>query len=270
LPYSLADAEQNFLIPSQRQALIWQDLAPQILIGATVPRWWGVSSAEQHFVALHVRLGEELVAEAALDAEARRVISEVLERRVEPARLWRVNQLFAAGKVQDAVATFIPAELYELSKALLQRDDAVVSRIGGPFASEIRRLSSESPGQLAYARIASIFGTPHPELTSSYRPELLHMPLFPTMMGYSSRIMAESWESTNIHWATLADELHLPPAELNLLVPEWTQRSLERIFATNLEDWPALWRSMQIVSDRYREQVRPQQQRPARASLNEE
>jgi hypothetical protein len=25
LPYALADAEQNFLIPSKRQALIWQD-----------------------------------------------------------------------------------------------------------------------------------------------------------------------------------------------------------------------------------------------------
>jgi hypothetical protein len=45
---------------------------------------------------------------------------------------------------------------------------------------------------------------------------------------------------------------------------------LERIFATNLDDWPALWRSMRIVGDRYKEQVRPQQPRQAQASLNEQ
>jgi hypothetical protein len=258
LPYSLADAEQNFLIPSERQALIWQDLAPQILIGATVPRWWGVSSEAQHFVALHVRLGEELVTEAALDSEAQQAVFGALAGRVEPARLWQVGQLFSTGRVAEAVAEFTPAELYELSTALIEKNDALIGRIGGPYAAQIQRLRAESPDKFSYTSIASIFGTPHPELTGSYRPELLHLPLFPTMMGYSSRIMAESWESTNIHWATLADELYLPPAELNLLVPQWTQRSLERIFATNLEDWPALWRSMRIVGDRYRQQLRPE------------
>jgi hypothetical protein len=266
LPYSLADAEQNFLVPSERQALIWQDLAPQILIGATVPRWWGVSGDAQHFVALHVRLGEELVASAALDAETQKAVFEALSGRVEPARLWTVSHLFSTGHVQQGVAEFTPAELYELSQDLIERHDAVTERNGGPFAAEILRLRSEQSDKLSYRNIASIFGTPHPELTGSYRPELLHLPLFPTIMGYSSRIMAESWESTNIHWATLADELYLPPSELNMLVPEWTQRSLERIFATHLEDWPALWRSMRIVGDRYRQQVRPQSG-PVTASL---
>ena len=42
LPYELASAEQNFMIPTERQALIWQDLAPQMLLGATLPRGWGV------------------------------------------------------------------------------------------------------------------------------------------------------------------------------------------------------------------------------------
>jgi hypothetical protein len=267
LPYSLADAEQNFLIPSERQALIWQDLAPQILIGATVPRWWGVSGAAQHFVALHVRLGEELAAEAALDSEVQQAVFAALEHRVEPARRWRASYLFSTGRVKEAVSEFTPAELYELSKALIEQDSPALGRAGGPFAAEIRRLRADKPDEFRYETIASIFGTPHPELTNSYRPALLHLPLFPTMMGYSSRIMAESWESTNIHWATLADELHLPPAELNLLVPQWTQHSLERIFATNLDDWPALWRSMQIVGDRYREQTRASQSQPISASL---
>ena len=78
------------------------------------------------------------------------------------------------------------------------------------------------------------------------------------MMGYSSRVLAESWESTNLYWAALADQAHVDPAELNLRVPEWTQRTLERIFATHLEDWPALLRSMRIVGDRYRVQLEAQ------------
>jgi hypothetical protein len=269
LPYSIADAEQNFLIPSERQALIWQDLAPQILIGATVPRWWGVPAAAQHFVALHVRLGEELVAEAALDAEVQQAVFKALEHRVEPARLWRVAHLFSTGQVKEGASEFTAAELYDLSKKLVEQNDALLGRAGGPFSAEIARLRSGNSNEFRYETMASTFGTPHPELTNSYRPELLHLPLFPTMMGYSSRIMAESWESTNIHWATLADELFLPPAELNLLVPQWTQHSLERIFATNLEDWPALWRSMQIVGDRYREQMRASQSQPVTASLGD-
>ena len=37
--------------------------------------------------------------------------------------------------------------------------------------------------------------------------------------------------------------------ELNVLVPEWTQQTVERIFATHLEDWPALLRSLRLVGD---------------------
>ena len=44
-------------------------------------------------------------------------------------------------------------------------------------------------------------------------------------MGYSSRIMAESWESNTLYWAALADELHVSPAQLNVLIPEWTQQA---------------------------------------------
>jgi len=76
-------------------------------------------------------------------------------------------------------------------------------------------------------------------------------------MGFSSRILAESWESNNLFWAALSDELHIAPAQLNLLIPEWTQRTLERIFATHLDDWPALWRSLRIIADQVRQESGP-------------
>jgi hypothetical protein len=71
-------------------------------------------------------------------------------------------------------------------------------------------------------------------------------------MGYSSRIMAESWESNVLFYAALADELHLPPSKLNTVVPEWTARTVERIFATHLEDWPALLRSLRHIGGEVR------------------
>jgi hypothetical protein len=89
-------------------------------------------------------------------------------------------------------------------------------------------------------------------LTNSYRPELLNLRTFPTLMGYSSRIMAESWESSILYYAALADELLLPPSRLNVVIPEWTARTVERIFATHLEDWPALLRSLRFIGDEIR------------------
>ncbi len=67
LPYALAEAEQNFLIPSREQALIWGDLVPQLLLTATVPRWWNVTPAQLHWVALHMDYGETLLAEVRVE-----------------------------------------------------------------------------------------------------------------------------------------------------------------------------------------------------------
>jgi hypothetical protein len=75
-------------------------------------------------------------------------------------------------------------------------------------------------------------------------------------MGYSSRIMAESWESNLLYYAAIADELHVPPSQLNVLVPAWTQQTVERIFATHLEDWPALLRSLRMVGEDARQKSR--------------
>ena len=58
---------------------------------------------------------------------------------------------------------------------------------------------------LSPAAIARAFGTPKPTLTHSYQPGLLYLRTFPALMGYSSRIMAESWESNNLFFAALAD-----------------------------------------------------------------
>ena len=82
----------------------------------------------------------------------------------------------------------------------------------------------------------------------------MNLRTFPTLMGYSSRILAETWESNNLYYAALADELGVPASQLDAYVPEWTRATVENIFATHLEDWPALWRSLRIVGDGLRRQ----------------
>jgi hypothetical protein len=107
-----------------------------------------------------------------------------------------------------------------------------------------------------YAAISRAFGTPKPTLANSYEPEMLNLRTFPTLMGYSSRMMAESWESNTLYWAALADELSVSPAQLNLRIPEWTQKLVERIFASHLEDWPAVLKSLRLVGDEVRARTR--------------
>jgi hypothetical protein len=110
------------------------------------------------------------------------------------------------------------------------------------------------PDQVNETAISHAWGTPKPTLSNSYRPELLNLRTFPTLMGYSSRIMAESWESNLLYWADVGDQMGVQPAQLNVLVPEWTQKVVERIFASHLEDWPALLKSLRSVGEELRTQ----------------
>jgi hypothetical protein len=71
-------------------------------------------------------------------------------------------------------------------------------------------------------------------------------------VGYSSRFLAESWDSPNLYWARLADETGLSPVTLNHLVPQLTRSMVEKIFATDLEDWPALLRAMHETGEDFR------------------
>ena len=103
LPYALAEAEQNFLIPAQTQALIWGDLVPQMILSAKIPRWWNVTPAQVHWVGLHMRYGRELLAEAALDPELRKQVVDTLWLYAAPARTSTVARLLEQGDVKGAV-----------------------------------------------------------------------------------------------------------------------------------------------------------------------
>lgn len=241
LPYALAEAEQNFLIPSREQALIWGDLVPQMILTAVIPRWWNVSPVQLHWVGVHMAYADTLLAESALDQNRRAQVVTVLNRYAPPARLSKLNRLLAEGDVRDAEDNIVPSEMYLLADEMKNQDH------DSPMAGDLRRLAADAPQELSARVISHTFGTPKPMLANSFEPELLNLRTFPSLMGYSSRILAESWESNLLYYAALADEAHIRPAELNVLVPEWTQQTVEHIFATHLEDWPALLRSLRLV-----------------------
>jgi hypothetical protein len=254
LPYALAEAEQNFLIPSHEQALIWGDLVPQIMLTAIVPRWWTVSPVQTHWVGVHMAYGESLLGQAALNTDRRRQVIAALEPYLAPGRLEKIDDLLQSGEARIAVENVLPSEVYLLARSLSGQDRE------SPMAQQIRRLAAESPAAISPEAISQAFGTPKPLLANTYGLELLNLRTFPTLMGYSSRMLAESWESNLLYYAALADQIHAQPSQMNILVPSWTQQTVEHIFATHLEDWPALLRSLRLVGDDVREKARRQTQ----------
>jgi hypothetical protein len=258
LPYALAEAEQNFLVPTHTQALIWGDLVPQMILSAKAPRFWSVTPVQMHWVGMNMRLAENELAEAAVDAAQRDTVFPAIDNVSSPWRASQVKAAVTAGDVKGAIDLLTPSEMYAMARALAAgAGGAAGAGQNSPEAKEIARYRAVAAEQVSNSEISRAWGTPKPTLSNSYRSELLNLKTFPTLMGYSSRIMAESWESNLLYWAEVGDETGASPAQLNVFVPEWTQKVVERIFASHLEDWPALLKSLRSVGDEVRSQAVP-------------
>jgi hypothetical protein len=264
LPYALAEAEQNFLIPAQTQALIWGDLVPQMILSAKIPRWWNVTPPQIHWVGLHLRYGRELLAQSTFDTDLRGQFLAALGLFAAPARTAAVARLLEEGNAKEALDQVTPSELFSVARELAPQRSGDSSCL----LAEMKQLAESSVG-VNYAAISRAFGTPKPTLANSWEPDLENLRTFPALMGYSSRILAESWESNTLYWAALADELSMAPAELNVRIPEWTRKLVEQIFASHLEDWPALLKSLRVVGDDVRTRSRAAAAGEQKAALQE-
>ncbi len=244
LPYAIAEAEQNFLTPKREQALIWTDLVPQMIADVTVNRWKSVRPEQVRWVALHIARGRILLAEAALDPAAQGPILDSYRRFADPAQVERLQDRLRAGEFEAAASAVPPSVLFALAS-----DPALKNVAPDVTSHEIDNMAARNDPALSAAAISRCFGTPKPTLTHSYQPGLLYLRTFPALMGYSSRILAESWESNNLFYAALADEAGIPVDQLDTYVPEWNRTTIENIFATHLEDWPALLRSLYTTAN---------------------
>jgi hypothetical protein len=252
LPYALAEAEQNFLTPKREQALIWADLVPQMIVDVTVNRWRSVRPEQLRWVALHLERGRNLLAAAALDPSIAPAVFDCYRRFATPARVeWLEDQL-RSGKFSTGISEVPPSALYALAT------DPKLKNLSPDVASaQIAAMEAENDPALSPEAIARSFGTPKPTLTHSYQPGLLNLRTFPALMGYSSRILAESWESNNLYYAELAEETAVPVDQLDAYVPEWNRAAIENIFATHLEDWPALLRSLNTMASNVKQRSSP-------------
>jgi hypothetical protein len=221
------------------------------MTGAMLPRWWGVSRNELHAVTLYQRTGEELLASAAKDEKLRQSVMNILSDRMLPQRAEHIESTLRTGHPEALIAEMTPAETFYLA-AEYRRISAAGKTDWGPAGAELATLSACCAADIAWERLSRDFGVPHPVLAQTYASDLLNLPPFPAVRGYSSRLLSESWESSNLYWARLADEMGYSPVMLNRLVPELTQRMIERIFATDLEDWPAVLRAMRETGDEFR------------------
>jgi hypothetical protein len=248
LPYVLAATEQNFISPANVQALIWEQLVPSLLAGATLSRWWNVTPKELHAVALYQRTGEELVSATAGDPELLEKVTAILSDRMSPQRLWQVDTALQQKRVADALTSLTPADTFYLAAEFRKRYPQETESLG-PADQALDKLLRQNSPEVSLERISRDFGTPHPTLEKTYARQLINGKPFPSFSGASNRLFGESWDSNNLYWARLADENHDSPEALNVLSPQLTRLMVSKIFATDIEDWPAVQRAMREAGD---------------------
>jgi hypothetical protein len=252
LPYALAELEQDFIAPENVQALICKELTPGLLTSAILPRWWAVSQDELHAAALFQRSGEELLTASAKDSELRGKVMAILSDRMAPRKASEVEQALRSGDASQLLPQISPADTFYLTAEYRRRYPSENSS-WGTSSQELLDISRHTPDQVDWQRMSRDFGVPHPSLAQTYSSELLNVRPMPAFSGYANRFLAESWDSTNLYWARLMDETGRAPVTLNQLAPELTQRMVEKIFATDFEDWPALLRAMLEAGDDFRQ-----------------
>jgi len=252
LPFILAVLEQDFISPENVQALIWEEMTPQLLTSAVLPRWWGVSPLELHAIALYQRMGEELITESAKDELLRKQVLLILASRMIPHRMNQVEESLSANRPEEVISQVMPADTFYLAVEFFRQHPDRSAALG-TATHELRELTRQHPELTAWQRLSHDFGTPHPSMAQNYGLELLNVAPMPAFSGYSSRFLAETLDSPNLYWARLADEAGYAPVMLNHLVPELTRRMIEKIFATDFEDWPAILRAMHETGVEFRE-----------------
>ncbi len=252
LPYVLAEAEEDFIAPEHVQALIWKQFVPGLLSSAIVPRWWDVSQKELHAVALYQLAGEELLKSSIEDAELRGNVMMVLLDRMSPQRWVWLERSIRMGAVEEMLNGIMPAETFYLATTFRQMFPSELTTRSAA-GRELEALSRENADNVSTERLSRDFGIVHPVLAQSYAREFLNVKPFPALGGNYSRLMAECWDSSNLYWARLADEMSYSPVLLNRMVPDLTRRMAEKLFASELEDWPAILAALQETGEEFRQ-----------------
>jgi hypothetical protein len=244
--------EQDFIAPEKIQALIWREVVPELLVVAIMPRWWTVDRDEMHAAALYQRFGEELLIASASNPQLREKVLSILSARLSPVRLEQTEEgLSHPESVATLVPKMLPADTFFLAAEFRSKFPAETT-LWGDAGRDLEDLVHKDPTHISPERLSRDFGTPHPAMGQSNSSALLDTGIFPVSGAFDGRLFGESWESSNLYWARLADEMGYSPVMLNVLVPDLTRHMVANIFATDIDDWPALLRAMQETGEQFR------------------
>jgi hypothetical protein len=252
LPYVLAATEEDFIAPKNVQALIWKEVTSDLLVSATLPRWWNVTKNELHAVALYQTQGEDLITASITNPALRGKVISILSERVPPQRVGQLELAMDVGNAPASLSRVTPADTFHLAAEFRRRFPQETASWGAA-GTQLDALNQQFPTEVSAARLSRDFGTPHPVLAQNYSLELLNLQPFPAFGGQSSRLLGETWDSSNLYWARLADEKGYAPVALNRLVPELTRHMVANIFATDIEDWLALARALRETGEQFRQ-----------------
>ena len=233
--------------------MIWRADAPELLVSAAQPRWWNVSSNELHAAALYQRFGEELLIASTGNAELRGKVTEILSDVMTPKRLEMTDRvLMHADDLTVLNPHVTPVEKFYLAAEFRKRYPAEASAWGAA-GRELDDLAHKDPSDTDPRHLSKDFGVPHPTLAQTNACDILNLRPFPAFAGDAYRLSGESWQSNNLYWARIADEMGYSPVMLNLMIPELTRHMIAKVFATDPEDWPALLRAMELTGKDFRE-----------------
>jgi hypothetical protein len=252
LPYVLSEAEEDFIAPDHVQALIWQQFVPGLLSNAIVPRWWNISPAELHTVALYQHAGEELLVASGSDEKLRGEVVTALSDRMFPERQAWVVEMMRDGKTKEMLEGVAPSDAFYLTAEFQQKYPQELERASAA-GRELDNLQKQGQEEASWDRVSRDFGVIHPVFAQTYAREFISVRPFPALGGSYSRLMGECWDSGNLYWARLADEMGYSPVELNRIVPGLTRRMVERISASEIDDWPATLRALRETGEEFRQ-----------------
>jgi hypothetical protein len=178
----------------------------------------------------------------------------ILSESMSPQRSEQLENMLRSGQAQseDARETITPAESFFLTAEFSREFPDESEPLGEP-GKELAELIRLHPDEVSWERLSRDFGVSHPALAHTYGRELTNTTLLPMFRDFSSRLLGESWESNNLYWARLADEAGMPSVMLNRMAPELTRHMVQKLFATTLEDWPALSRAMRETGEEFRQ-----------------
>ena len=202
--------------------------------------------------ALYQRAGEELLTASANNPELRSEVTTILSDRMTPVRLEQLERaLQTPSEINAGISQVLPADVFYLAVDYRKRNPEKASN-WGQASRELNELCQKYPSEANWERLSSDFGGPHPAFMLISPTALVKMKAVSTFVGIPGWIYAESWNTNNLYWARLADEMGYSPVELNLLVPELTRNMIADIFASNIDDWPALLRAMEQTGSELR------------------